>query len=91
MISTLFIDIKFFLFRYSMRTLGHHPLFAIGRFLMYFFRRKPIGRLGAFYMLYHYLTYKPKDSGYDSMYLQDIRIFTRNTQSNRIISILKLK
>ncbi|MDP8907368.1 MAG: glycosyltransferase family 2 protein [Thermoproteota archaeon] len=81
----------FYEFGASMRTLGYHPLFAIGRFLMYFFRRKPIGRLGAIYMLYYYLTYKPKDSGYDSMYPQDIRIFTRKTQSNRIKSILKLK
>lgn len=71
--------------------LGYHPIFAIGRCIMYFFRKEPIGRLGAVYMPYYYLTYKPKDRGYDSMLPQDIRIFTRKTTSNRIKSILKLK
>jgi glycosyltransferase involved in cell wall biosynthesis len=81
----------FYEFGASMRTLGYHPLFAMGRFLAYFLRNKPIGRLGAIYMLYYYLSYKPKDSGYDSMYPKDIRKFTRKTQSNRIKSILKLR
>jgi glycosyltransferase involved in cell wall biosynthesis len=80
----------FYEFGASMRTLGYHPLFVLGRFIAYFFRNKPIGRLGAIYMLYYYLSYKPKDTGYDSMYSQDIRKFTRETQSNRIKSILKL-
>jgi len=81
----------FYEFGASMRTLGYHPLFALGRFLMYFSTNKPIGRLGAIYMLYHYLFYKPKDNGYDSMYPEDMRKFTRKIQSNRIKSILKLK
>ena len=81
----------FYEFGASMRTLGYHPLFAIGRFFIYFVTNKPIGRRGALYMLYHYLFYKPKDNGYDSMYPEDIREFTRKIQSNKIKSILKLK
>jgi glycosyltransferase involved in cell wall biosynthesis len=84
-------DHHFYEFGASMRTLGYHPLFALGRFLMYFSTNKPIGRLGAMYMLYHYLFYRPKDNGYDSMYPEDMRKFTRKIQSNRIKSILKLK
>ncbi len=81
----------FYEFGASMRTLGYHPLFALGRFLTYFITNKPIGRVGALYMLYHYLFYKPKKDGYDSMYPEEIRRFTRIIQYYKIKSILKLK
>ncbi len=74
----------FYEFGASMRTLGYHPLFALGRFALYFVTGRPIGRLGALYMLYHYLSYKPKEGGYDSMYEEDIRRFIRRHQLKRI-------
>ena len=79
----------FYEFGASMRTLGYHPLFAFGRFFLYFGTGKPIGRMGAFYMLYHYISYKPKLEGYDSMYPDDIRKFTRKTQIEKIKSLIK--
>ena len=84
-------DHHFYEFGASMRTLGYHPIFAFGRFLIYFVTNKPIGRQGAMYMLYHYFFYKPKKDGYDSMYPEEIRKFTRKIQYNKIKSILKLK
>ncbi|MGI0021834.1 MAG: glycosyltransferase family A protein [Nitrososphaeraceae archaeon] len=82
-------DHHFYQFGASMRTLGYHPLFVIGRFFLYFISGKPIGRKGAIYMLYHYLTYSPKNEGYDSMYNKEIRKFIRSAQYRRIKNILK--
>lgn len=69
----------------SMRTLGYNPVFVVGRFCIYFITGKPIGRMGAVYMLYHYLKFKPKKEGYDSMYDKKFRDFVRSTQKDRII------
>ncbi|TVP42032.1 Glycosyl transferase family 2 [Candidatus Nitrosocosmicus arcticus] len=80
----------FYEFGASMRTLGYHPIFALGRFFLYFSTNKPIGRIGAIYMLYHYIFYKPKQDGYDSMYPKEIRRFTRKIQMDKIKSIVKL-
>ncbi|HVX01752.1 MAG TPA: glycosyltransferase family A protein [Nitrososphaera sp.] len=74
----------FYEFGASMRTLGYHPLFALGRFILYFASGKPTGRLGALYMLYYYLSYKPKDTGYDSMHDSEMRRYIRNYQFARI-------
>jgi hypothetical protein len=78
----------FYEFGASMRTLGYHPLFALGRFALYFITGRPIGRTGALYMLYHYLTYRPKEAGYDSMYDEKTRRFIRKSQLTRIKSKL---
>ena len=72
-----------------MRTLGYHPLFVLGRFLLYLLTGKPIGRVGAVYMLYHYLSYSPKKEGYDSLYDEKTRQFIRDVQFRRIKQILK--
>lgn len=77
-------DHHFYEFGASMRTLGYHPIFAIGRFLQYFLSGKPIGRIGAINMLYYYVSYKPKNSGYDSMYDSITRRTIRNIQKKRI-------
>lgn len=84
-------DHHFYEFGASMRTLGYHPLFAFGRFLKYFISGKPIGRMGAMYMIYHYINYKPKETGYDSMYPEDIRKYLRQNQIGKIRSILRIK
>jgi len=74
----------FYEFGASMRTLGYHPIFAFGRFIKYLATGKPIGRLGSIYMIYHYLSYKPKEEGYDSMYDPQLRESIRNIQLARI-------
>ena len=84
-------DHHFYEFGASMRTLGYHPLFVMGRFFLYFVKGRPIGRRGAIYMLYHYLKYTPKDVGYDSMYDSDTRGFIRDSQCRKIKNILKGK
>lgn len=77
-------DHHFFQFGASMRTLGYHPLFVFGRFIKYFCSGKPIGRINALYMLYYYLTYTPKENGYNSMHEHKIRNAIRQTQAKRI-------
>ncbi len=79
---------KFYEFGASMRTLGYHPLFALGRFSKYFITGEITGRLGAAYMLYYYLTYTPKSVGYDRMYDDNIRKSIREYQIQRIKSII---
>ncbi len=44
-----------------------------------------------FVKLRHYLFYKPKKEGYDSMYPDDMRKFIRKIQYNKIKSKIKLK
>lgn len=75
---------KFIEFGASMQTLGYHPLFALARFLKYFVTGSVTGRIGALYMLYYYLTYKPKSEGYDSMYSEKIRKYVRKKQFDRL-------
>lgn len=81
----------FYEFGASMRTLGYHPLFVLGRFMQCFMTGKPIGRIGAIQMLYYYLSYKPKQMGYDSMYDPDIRQAIRIRQKTRIRQIFRLR
>jgi glycosyltransferase involved in cell wall biosynthesis len=81
---------KFREFGASMRTLGYHPLFAIARFLKYFVTGKVTGRIGSLYMLYYYVTYKPKLGGYHSMYSEKIRHHVRRKQINKLKDILSL-
>jgi hypothetical protein len=50
-----------------------------------------MGRLGAIRMLYYYLTYEPKNEGYDSMYDPEIRKAIRIRQKTRILQIFGLK
>jgi glycosyltransferase involved in cell wall biosynthesis len=80
----------FYEFGASMRTLGYHPIFVMGRFFKYFLSGTPIGRLGSLYMLYHYLFYKPKSQGYDSMYDLEFRKSIRAIQVTRIRRYIRL-
>ena len=79
---------KFYEFGASMRTLGYHPVFAIGRFLKYVVTGEITGRLGAVYMLYYYLTYSPKSIGYDRMYDKNIRHYIRENQVQRLKNLI---
>jgi glycosyltransferase involved in cell wall biosynthesis len=75
---------KFYEFGASMQTLGYHPFFALGRFLKYLLTGKVTGRKGALYMLYYYISYKPKKEGYDSLYEERLRQYVRNYQLKRM-------
>jgi glycosyltransferase involved in cell wall biosynthesis len=79
---------KFYEFGASMRTLGYHPAFALGRFLKYFVTGEVTGRLGAVYMLYYYLTYSSKSVGYDRMYDENIRHYIREKQVQRLKNMI---
>jgi glycosyltransferase involved in cell wall biosynthesis len=81
----------FYEFGASMRTLGYHPLFVLGRFVQCFVTGQPMGRMGALQMLYHYLSYNPKQVGYDSMYDPEIRKAIRRRQRMRIMQLLRLR
>jgi glycosyltransferase involved in cell wall biosynthesis len=79
---------KFYEFGASMKTLGYHPLFALGRFTKYLATGDVTGRIGAIYMLYYYLSYKPKMVGYDRLYDEELRGFVRKTQRERMLSVV---
>jgi glycosyltransferase involved in cell wall biosynthesis len=81
----------FYEFGASMRTLGYDPLFVLGRFAQCFVTGRPMGRMGALRMFYHYLSYNPKQVGYDSMYDPEIRKAIRTRQRTRIMQILRLR
>jgi glycosyltransferase involved in cell wall biosynthesis len=75
----------------SMKTLGYHPVFVFGRCVKCLLTGNLPGRIGALYMLYYYLTYRPQLYGYDSMHSPDITGFVRQEQVDRIKNIWKKK
>jgi glycosyltransferase involved in cell wall biosynthesis len=79
---------KFYEFGASMKTLGYHPVFVWGRFAKYLATGEVTGRIGAFNMLYYYLSYKPKTIGYDRLYDDQLRKFVRMIQKRRMLSII---
>ena len=82
---------KFYEFGASMKTLGYHPVFVWGRFAKYLATGEMTGRMGAFNMIYYYLTYKPKTVGYDRLYDDQLRKFVREIQKRRMLSALSRK
>jgi hypothetical protein len=54
---------------------------SVLRFLNCFMMGEEIGRKGAHYMMYYYLTFTPKDGGYDRMFDQSLRKYVRAKQS----------
>ena len=87
---------NFYEFGASMRTLGYHPLSVLVRFLKCFTMGEDMGRKGALYMLYYYLTFTPKDDGYDRMFDQSLRNYVRANhplkfrRTKRAISKIKI-
>ena len=79
---------KFYEFGASMKTLGYHPVFVWGRFAKYLATGEVTGRIGAFNMLYYYLSYKPKTVGYDRLYDDQLRKFVRMIQKRRMLSTI---
>ena len=82
---------KFYEFGASMKTLGYHPIFVWGRFAKYLATGEVTGRVGAFNMMYYYLSYKPKSVGYDRLYDDQLRRFVREIQKRRLLSALSGK
>ncbi len=78
---------KFQEFGASMKVLGYHPIFAIGRTIQNLINGKGTGRIGAFYMFYSYLTYSPA-GGYDDYYDMDIRRYVRKSQEQRLANLI---
>jgi hypothetical protein len=87
---------NFYEFGASMRTLGYHPLSVLVRFLKCFTMGEDMGRKGALYMLYYYLTFTLKDDGYDRMFDQSLRNYVRANRplmfrrTKRAISKIKI-
>jgi glycosyltransferase involved in cell wall biosynthesis len=82
---------KFYEFGASMKTLGYHPIFVWGRFAKYLATGEVTGRIGAFNMLYYYLSYKPKMVGYDRLYDDQLRRFVREIQKRRMLAAISVK
>jgi glycosyltransferase involved in cell wall biosynthesis len=82
---------KFYEFGASMKTLGYHPIFVWGRFAKYLVTGEVTGRIGAFNMLYYYLSYKPKMVGYDRLYDDQLRRFVREIQKRRMLTAISGK
>jgi glycosyltransferase involved in cell wall biosynthesis len=79
---------KFYEFGASMKTLGYHPAFVWGRFAKYLVTGEVTGRIGAFNMLYYYLSYRPKTVGYDRLYDDQLRKYIRELQKRRMFSVM---
>ncbi|MDR4513036.1 MAG: glycosyltransferase family 2 protein [Nitrososphaeraceae archaeon] len=77
---------KFYEWGASMKTLGYHPVYVIGRFLKNLLTGKETGRIGAVRMLYSYLKYNPTKSGYNSLYEKELQEYVRNKQLNIVNS-----
>jgi glycosyltransferase involved in cell wall biosynthesis len=82
-------DHNFYDWGQSMRALGYHPLFVLGRCIIYFIKDKPIGRVGPIMLLYTYLTYRPNKEGYYSLYPKEVRDYIRNTQLKHLKKFTK--
>ena len=74
---------KFYEFGASMKTLGYHPVFVWGRFAKYLATGEVTGRIGAFNMLYYYLSYKPKTVGYDRLYDESASEFRQGSSEKK--------
>ena len=72
----------------SMRTMGYHPLYALGRFLLEITKNDHVGRRGACKMLWDYVTFRPDETGYYSYFPEEDRKGTRDLQQKDIRSRL---
>lgn len=74
----------------SMRAMGYHPLFVLGRCFLEFFGHGITGKKGALNMLYRYLRYKPQKDGYFSEFPIETRNTIREYQKKLIIEKLAM-
>jgi glycosyltransferase involved in cell wall biosynthesis len=73
----------------SMKALGYHPAYVMGRCFLEFVKNNNVGRKGAMNMFWKYVTYKPQAQGYFSQFPEDIRKEIRDYQSKKIQQFLK--
>ena len=73
----------------SMKALGYHPAYVIGRCFLEFVKNNNVGRKGAINMFWKYITYKPQAKGYFSQFPEEIRKEISDYQSKKIQQFLK--
>lgn len=76
-------------FAQGMKVMGYHPLYVLGRCWLEFLRNGEIGKKGSLRMLWKYLTFKPKQDGYYSLFPEDLRKNIRSLQSKKLKAFLK--
>lgn len=64
----------------GMHTLGYDPLYVLLKFIDDFRHNRAIGRRGALKILYHYVVFRPKKTGYYSRFGKDLRMWIRTRQ-----------
>lgn len=78
-------------FGQTMRSVGYHPLFVLGRCILPFVspNKSNIPRRGALNMLWKYVTYKPEKSGYYSQFPGEFRKKVSGYQAAEIRRMLR--
>jgi len=71
-------------FGQSMRAMGFHPLYALGRTVLEVVKNDNIGRRGACNMFWKYITFRPESAGYYSFFPKEDREKIRNLQKKRM-------
>lgn len=71
-------------FGQGMRALGYHPLFVLFRVINALMGSGDMGRRGAINMMWFYLTYKPDETGYFSLFPKESRRKIREMQKKRM-------
>ncbi len=82
---------KFKAFGASMKTLGYHPTYVLARFLKNVITGTETGRKGAFFMLFSYLSFKPTETGFNSLYDYQLREFIKNLQKEKLKKLIRIK
>jgi glycosyltransferase involved in cell wall biosynthesis len=73
----------------GMKSLGYHPLYVLGRFFIELFNNDGIKTRGVFNMIWKYFSYRPKKTGYFSLFPEKIRKDIREYQKKQIIKKFK--
>ena len=82
---------KFTVFGHSMRSLGYHPLYVLGRTFIEFVKSDHIGKRGTCNMFWKYLTFKPEKTGHYTLFPKEERQKIREYQKNKMkTELLKL-
>lgn len=81
---------KFKAFGASMKTLGYHPLYVFARFLKNVVTGTETGRMGAFFMLFFYLSFRPAKTGFNSLYDYQLRDYIKNLQKEKLKKLIRL-
>jgi glycosyltransferase involved in cell wall biosynthesis len=72
----------------TMRCMGYHPLFVIGRCVKDFVTGNNVGRVGAVRIFWKWLTFKPDGSKWYSLWDKELRNYIRKEQFERVKSFM---